>query len=111
MEENEDMYMYKQIFKSNYNKDSLNYETLSTNAKVKLLYLKIKIKLTKSLITIVVKDFIMKFLVTDPKKRLTAYQALRINWIQGKATKNEHLSTSLDSMRVLVNKSKTQVKQ
>ena len=44
----------------------------------------------------------------DPKNRLTVNEALSNSWLLGKATKSEHLSNSLDSMRVIINKKKTQ---
>ncbi|CAF0887529.1 unnamed protein product [Brachionus calyciflorus] len=78
--------LYKKIFKASYNTTASNYESLSANAK----------------------DFIMKLLTVDPQKRMTVYQALNNSWILGKATKNDSLNATLDSMRVIVNKKKTQ---
>jgi hypothetical protein len=52
----------------------------------------------------------MQFLLVNPKKRLRANQALVNNWILGKATKNENLSACLDSLKVIVNKNRTQVR-
>lgn len=56
------------------------------------------------------KDFIMRLLVVDPKKRLNVYQALKNPWLLGQATRNDNLSNTLDNMRVMVNKKKTQVR-
>jgi len=40
---------------------------------------------------------------------MTVYQALNNNWLLGKATKKENLSLSLDSMKIIANKKKTEV--
>lgn len=56
------------------------------------------------------RDFIMRLLVVDPKKRLNVYQALKNPWLLGQATRNDNLSNTLDNMRVMVNKKKTQVR-
>lgn len=79
--------LYKKIFKASYNTSSPNYENLSTNAK----------------------DFLLKLLSVDPKKRPTVHQAMANTWVLGKATKTDNLSNALDTMRVIVNKKKTQV--
>lgn len=79
--------LYKKIFKASYSTSSHNYEILSANAK----------------------DFLMRLLTVDPKKRMTVHQALANSWLLGKATKMDNLSTALDTMRVIVNKKKTQV--
>jgi arginine kinase len=47
-------------------------------------------------------------LEVDPNRRMNVNEALANHWLQGKATKSDHLSNSVDSMRVIVNKKKTQ---
>ena len=58
---------------------------------------------------ILFKDFIIKLLRVDPKKRMTVYEALNNNWLLGKATKSDSLTLSLDSMKIIANKKKTEV--
>ena len=53
---------------------------------------------------------IAKLLVVDPKKRITAHQALSNSWIQGKATKFENMTSSIDALKAYVNRKKTKVK-
>lgn len=102
--------LYRKIFKGLYTTDSVNYKNLSTNAKVTLMILFFKLKM-QNLIDIVniYKDFIMKFLAVDPRKRWSAAQTLSNNWLLGRATKNENLTACLDSLKVIVNKHRTQV--
>jgi len=38
-------------------------------------------------------------LVLDPKKRLTAVQALKHPWVAGKAANYEHMEPTLDKMK------------
>lgn len=40
----------------------------------------------------------MQFLVVEPKKRMLAHEALRNNWVRGKATRNENLENCLNSL-------------
>jgi hypothetical protein len=47
-------------------------------------------------------------LQVEPKRRPTVNEALDNQWLRGKATRSEHLNGSVDSMRVIVNKKKTQ---
>ncbi len=77
--------LYKKIFKGQYDKDSESYYNLSANAK----------------------DFLLKFLVIDPKKRLSAHQALSNDWLQGKATRFDNLGSTIDTMRSIIMKKKT----
>lgn len=57
------------------------------------------------------KDFIMRLLVVDKNKRLSVYQALKNQWLLGQAAKDDNLSSTLENLRVIVNKKKTQVKK
>jgi creatine kinase len=50
----------------------------------------------------------MRLLVVDPKKRLTAHQALTNNWLQGRATRIDNLSLTIDTMREAIIRKKTQ---
>jgi serine/threonine protein kinase len=78
--------IYKRILKGNYNQTNLNYKNLSINGQ----------------------DFLRKLLVVDPKNRLTASQALRNTWLTGEAASYGSPSSSLDTLRVLINKKKSQ---
>lgn len=77
--------LYKNIFKGSFITNSINFQSLSTNAK----------------------DFISKLLIVDPKKRLTAVNALSNSWILGKATKFDNMSNCLDSLKAYINRKKT----
>jgi calcium/calmodulin-dependent protein kinase-4 len=45
------------------------------------------------------KDLIAKLLVLDPKKRLTAKQALNHAWVQGRAAKTDHMGKALQHLK------------
>jgi serine/threonine protein kinase len=51
----------------------------------------------------------MKLLEVDPKKRLTAIEALNTHWINGRATKNENLMSATDNLKALNNIKKSRV--
>lgn len=74
--------LYTKILKAEYDTESSNYKKLSVNAK----------------------DFIIRLLVDDPKKRMTVGQALNNQWLQGKAASLKSLP--LENMQALVNQKK-----
>lgn len=77
--------LYTKILKGEYDTESANYKRLSINAK----------------------DFIIKLLCEDPKKRLTVSQALKNQWLLGKASSLKNLP--LDSIQALVSSKNSQV--
>lgn len=81
--------LYRKVLKGSFDTDLPTYQALSMNAK----------------------DFIMRLLVVDKNKRLNVYQALKNPWLLGQATKNDILSSSVENLRVIINKKKTQVKK
>ena len=78
--------LYTKILKADYDTESSNYKKLSINAK----------------------DFIIRMLCDDPKKRMTVEQALNNRWLVGKAASLK--SMPLDSMQTLVSQKKQQVR-
>ena len=56
-----------------------------------------------------IKEFIAKLLNVDPKKRLNVQQALNNQWVLGKATKFDNMTSVLESLRGYVNKKRTKV--
>lgn len=51
----------------------------------------------------------MRLFIVDPKKRLTAQQAFTNSWIQGKTARIDHLTASINNLRVIVNKKRAKV--
>lgn len=69
--------MHKKIIKCEYTFDEQFWEDISENAK----------------------DLVCKLLVLDPKKRLTANEALKHPWVRGVATKGEHMETTVHKIK------------
>ncbi|PAA77159.1 hypothetical protein BOX15_Mlig010384g1 [Macrostomum lignano] len=55
------------------------------------------------------KDFVCRLLTIDPRKRLTAAQALRHPWVVGLATKEEHLEPAQNALKEFNAKRKLRV--
>uniref|UniRef100_V9KTK5 Calcium/calmodulin-dependent protein kinase type IV n=1 Tax=Callorhinchus milii TaxID=7868 RepID=V9KTK5_CALMI len=68
-DERGDQYMFKKILNSDYDFVSPWWDDVSLNAK----------------------DLVKKLILSDPKKRLTTYQALQHPWVTGKATNFIHM--------------------
>lgn len=45
------------------------------------------------------KDLVCRLLVVDPKKRLTAKEALQLPWVQGNATKSEKMEETVEQIK------------
>ncbi|CAG2237917.1 CAMK4 [Mytilus edulis] len=69
--------VYKRILKGDYHFDSPFWDSISWNAK----------------------DLISKMLQLDPKKRITADQALQHPWVKGSAAKNEHMAEAQNKIK------------
>ncbi|XP_002736839.1 calcium/calmodulin-dependent protein kinase type IV-like [Saccoglossus kowalevskii] len=72
-----DKYMFQKILNANYEFISPWWDDVSLNAK----------------------DLIMKLLVLDPKKRLTAKEALRHPWVLGNAAKFSHMENTQENLK------------
>lgn len=77
--------LYIKILKGDYDVESANYKKLSINAK----------------------DFIIKLLTVDPRKRMTVYQGLSNQWLLGKAASLKSLP--LENMEALLTKKRREV--
>nr|CAB3227513.1 calcium/calmodulin-dependent protein kinase type IV-like [Phallusia mammillata] len=76
-DERGDQAMFQKILKCDYEFISPYWDGVSANAK----------------------DLVKKLLVLDPKKRLTARQALQHPWVRGKATNFVHMDTTVDKLK------------
>ena len=45
-------------------------------------------------------DLVRKLLVLDPKKRLTAAEALKLPWVRGSAAKNDHMESAMEKIKI-----------
>lgn len=69
--------MYRKIIKGEYKFDEEYWSEISENAK----------------------DVVRKLLVIDPKKRLTATEALRLPWVKGVATKTTNMEITMNKLK------------
>lgn len=55
--------------------------------------------ITCQILIISIQDLISKMLQLDPKKRITADQALQHPWVKGSAAKNEHMAEAQNKIK------------
>ncbi|XP_046357232.1 calcium/calmodulin-dependent protein kinase type IV-like [Haliotis rufescens] len=72
-----DRQMYKRIIKADYKFDCPWWDEVSENAK----------------------DLVRKMLHLDPKKRVTAAEALKHPWVMGKAARMDHMESTFDNIK------------
>ncbi|KAK7116130.1 uncharacterized protein [Littorina saxatilis] len=70
--------MFRKIIKGDYVFDNEYWEDIGENAK----------------------DLVRRLLVLEPKKRLTAAEALKHPWVKGSAAKNEHMESAMEKIKV-----------